>query len=219
MKISEWCTKFNMVIHEPETVSNASAWPTGNKFVVEDMFTVRDGHWYYEDGLVGGVPQWAVDKYAQPNQMGAATFCYIRVLKPDDTPSLETQVAYWTDGGYAKLASFDGKSQPSWLTVLGKDKINPGSGWFEFDMNHTGWPYNPDTGAKGPACVIKTPGLSACVEGVGLPYSWHISTFIVFKEVERNVVAPPVVPPDTGNDALTRIAVAFEKFNAFLGVK
>ena len=94
-------------------------------------------------------------------------------------------------------------------------------------MNHSGWPYNPDTGAHGPACIIKTPGLSAVVCGVGLPYSWHISTFVVFQEVARGAVVVPPDPTDPpANDALlTRIAVALErqaaaleKFNAHIGV-
>jgi hypothetical protein len=217
MRISEWATKFGYEVVEPEASLNAAAWPTGNKFVVKDLFTTLDGLW--DQGKVGQpgcIPQWAIDDYAIPNELGGATHCFVRVEGLDGKPVLATQFAYWTDGGYARLAQYDGKTQPPWLILQGADKINPKTGWFNFDMNHTGWPFNPDTGAHGPCCVIKTPGLSAVVTGIGLPKSAHISTFVVFKEVPRDTV-PPVVPP-ADSDALTRIAVAFEKFNAFLGV-
>lgn len=215
-RLSEWCTKFGYQVVPAKETSDAVLWTVGTTmFVLKDMFTTLNGLWDLSNqGQPGAIPPWALADYnvAAFDDKGGATHLFAMLLGADGAPNKATQFGYWSDG-YAKLAGWDGKGKPDWLTI---QAAKPASGWANVAIEHSsGFDYA--AGARGPWCVCKIPGMSDVVTGLGLPASWHISTFMVFQEVPRDAV-PPVVPP-ADSDALTRIAVAFEKFNAWLGVK
>ena len=71
MRISEWATKFGISVVEPEAALNAAAWPTGNKFIVKDLFTTRDGHWYESSRRDRRHPALGGRRLRKPNQARA----------------------------------------------------------------------------------------------------------------------------------------------------
>jgi hypothetical protein len=190
-RISDWCKTFGYEVVPAEQTLDAAIYPTGNKFVLVDMFTTLDGKWDLSNqGQPGAIPVWALAQYNDPNftEKGGGTHLFVQVLDTAGVPNKATQVAFWSDG-YDKLASFDGKTQPSWLKIV---PIGP-SGWCNLFMEHAGSGYDYES-VHGPWCCCKMPGLSDVVRYLGLPKSAHISTFMVFQEVPRKT--DPVDPPD-----------------------
>lgn len=74
----------------------------------------------------------------------------------------------------------------------------PESGWAVFDLNHGNASYIPDRGETGWWNVKVAGAPSDTVEGIGLPFSWHVSTFIVFEWVDEEQPEEPGTPGDGG---------------------
>jgi hypothetical protein len=218
MRISEWATKFGYKVIPAKETSDAGLWATGEtQFVIKDVFTTLNGLWNLSNqGQPGCIPTWALADYAIPNELGGATHLFAKLLGLDCKPAMQAQFALWSDG-YDKLASWDGKSKPTWMTI---QPVNSPGGWSNVVLYHSsGYAY--ERGEHGPWCVCKMPGLSDVVTGLGLPDSWHISTFMVFQEVARDVVVVPPSPTTIDltdvTDALALMATASEKLKAFIG--
>lgn len=215
-RISSWCTQFGYEIVPAEQSGDAALWAAETKvFRVKDMFTTLDGLWdQSKAGQPGCIPEWAME-YATPEftERGGATHLFSCVLKPDGTLSKQTQLGYWSDG-YDKLATWDGKSQPTWLTIT---PTAPASGWANVFLEHSSG-FNWQGGVKGWWCVTKMPGLSDVVRYLGLPGSAHISTFVVFQEMARGAVDPgdPGNPPTDGTLRADLVA-ALANIQAALG--
>lgn len=83
-------------------------------------------------------------------------------------------------------------------------------GWAEFELSHGNASYIPDRGEIGwwSAQVASAP--SEIVEGIGLPYSWHVSTFLVFAWSDAGSELPEV--PDEGGPDIPDQPAPSEKF-------
>lgn len=55
----------------------------------------------------------------------------------------------------------------------------PESGWANFSLEH-GSAYNPSRGEEGWWNVQVADAPSEVAKGIGLPFSWHVSTFLIF---------------------------------------
>lgn len=176
--ISDWIHRFGYEIRdvEPSLIGeNESCWK------VVDAFTTIDGEWYTSD-KVGSIPQWAIDQYhtASFDDAGGSQHLFFRFEDENGVPAIRNNsyiytgraCQAWTDG-YDKLLdqNYRGYVQP---IPFAKDH----SGWGNIVMFEPFW---PDQGQHGPWC-IKPFGPCETVTGIGLPYKYHISTFIVWRE-------------------------------------
>lgn len=75
----------------------------------------------------------------------------------------------------------------------------PESGWAEYGIEH-GSGYRPDRGEIGWWKVEVDGAPSEVVEDIGLPFSEHISTFLVFDWVEDGEQPEPEEPEEPGDD-------------------
>ena len=151
----------------------------GGKYQLYAVFTTQDGHWYVEPDKPFSVPEWAINWYGRPSFMerGGAQHIFVRVEKSDGTP-VPADVVFRTDKNSITLNTGDKPS--GWQNLPIYDGYDPNAG------EHGGW-------------AVYVDGADLGVSGIGLPYKWHVSTFIVFRAVDvATPVPPPVTPPDPG---------------------
>lgn len=161
------------------------------KYKATKIFTSRDGK-LEVDNREYGMEQEGLDELgdAKPH-LGGATQIFVKVK---DGPS--NKVRFFTrDGG---------------VSVVREEK--PESGWAVYELTHDNAAYNPDRGEVGWWNVQVEDAPSDVVEGIGLPYSWHVSTFVVFEWVDEDeetdpddgdVGEPPDIPdPELGEKNL-----------------
>jgi hypothetical protein len=144
----------------------------GAKYSLYRVFTTINGHWEIEDNVFS-LPLWAF-AYATPLflERGAATHILVRVEKADGSPLVETVI--FRNGNLTNALNTGDKP----------------SGWQNQPIYNN--KYDPDSGEHG-AWSVQLPGADFGIEGVGLPYGWHVSTFIVYRLSVAN--QPPVVTP------------------------
>lgn len=136
-------------------------------------FTTQDGSWNPNDGKVYTITKEAFDRYAIEGIPGAGGSTHIFVKVPERTEIVEFNTS---DGKNPKSIYTNGKAQ-----------------WVNFPMFHTS-AYNPDRDEVGPWEVRIDGELVA--QGLGLPFGWHVSTFLVVEEAGS--VAPLPTPPSVG---------------------
>lgn len=184
-RISPWCTTFGYEVVMAENVPDYALWRNNpTVFRLKDLFTTRDGHWYYEEGFVGGIPQWAIADYdkATFTERGGATHLFGLILRKDGTVEPATQICYWYPD-FDQIGTWNWQPPvPSWVTI---QNTNPSSGWANITIEHSSG-YNYVAGTHGVHHYKKGGGASDAVRYVGLPLSWHVSTFAVFQEVDVN---------------------------------
>lgn len=150
---------------------------SGNSLKLDYIFTTQDGEWYQSDKPYS-VPEWAIFRYNKATFMerGAATHIFVRV----------------EDEAGIAIPSFVQISNPGMTSVLAT--VDKPSGWQNLPIFEG---YNPDAGEHGPWSVTAD-GANVVVDGIGLPHSWHVSTFLVFVKSAEPVIqpTPPVVVPD-----------------------
>lgn len=143
---------------------------------VIDRFTTQDGRWYVSDKPYG-IDKDSLLKYINEDIPGRGAATHIFVKVPAD----------------AYVVEFNTSDRKNKTEVFDK-----GGEWISFPMFHTS-SYNPDVGEVGPWHVRIDGEIVA--DGLGLPHSEHVSTFLVVADVE------PVVPevPDKSTDKIQLI--------------
>jgi hypothetical protein len=133
------------------------------KYKLSKMFSSRDGRLEPDDREYG-MTQTGLDEIgdARPH-LGGATHIFVKTI-----------------GGPSNSVLFSTKDNQHQISAVEKDH-----GWAEYGLEH-GSGYNPDRGEIGWWSVRVEGAESDVVEGIGLPYSWHVSTFVVFEWVEEN---------------------------------
>lgn len=184
--ISEWVDQFNVTVR---SLDDRPDDPEGDiVYVVKDIFTTRDGSWEATD-LPGGCPQWARDAYLKPwgapdyfDDAGADHNLFALVLDVDGNPIKGKGIIFWSDG-FDKL----GDSAYEDYTMR---ETKQGSGWANIPVfNH----YAPDLDEVGAWCWAPF-GPAEVVQGGGLPWNRHISTFAVWQAVPRDQLEGPEEP-------------------------
>jgi hypothetical protein len=133
---------------------------------VVDRFTTRDGSWE-PNNLPFSITQVAAEKYKGIQGAGAAHHIFV-------LPKVDSAVV--------EFNTLDGKNKTEHFTD--KNTI-----WVHHPIFE---PYNPDKGEEG-AWHVWVDGERVTQEGIGLPYGWHVSTFLVVEDV-----APQVEPVEPG---------------------
>lgn len=142
---------------------------------VTDSWTSRDGHWY-NSGLPYDIDQEHVEKYPANTipQAGAAT--HIMVKAP--VGSVVSFVNRYDDKVYKAV------------------EVPPSDGFVDMEMQHSSG-YVPARGETGPWNVLVDRDVVAT--GIGLPNSWHISTWLVVEDTDSVPEQPedggPAIPP------------------------
>lgn len=150
---------------------------------VIDRFTTQDGLWDVDASKKLGIDQAHRDKYADNPAKGAANHIHVKAAP----------------GTVIKFNTSDGKNPVEFMT-------GP-SGWVNLGITHDA-SYNPDTGAVGPWGVWANGEQVA--SGIGLPYGWHVATFLVLGDGDAPT---PTLPPlvVTGDAVEARELVAWAR--------
>lgn len=142
------------------------------------IFTSRDGKLDPDDREYG-ITQEGIDEIgnAKPH-MGGATHIFVK-----------------TKGGPSDRVRFF--TRDNLHNFIHTEKAE--SGWAELPIEH-GSGYDPDLGQVGWWSVKVEGAPSDIVEGIGLPHSWHVSTFVVFEwdESQEEEETPDPETPDDG---------------------
>ncbi|MFN8493148.1 MAG: hypothetical protein U0350_36430 [Caldilineaceae bacterium] len=144
------------------------------RYALHAIFTTSNGQWYPSDNPFS-IEQWAIDQWGKASFMerGAATHILVRVENQDGTAAPATVFFRNGDSSF----SLGTANKPSgWQNMPIYDSYNPGNG------EHGGW-------------AVFLDGADLGVKGIGLPYNWHVSTFIVFR-----ALVTPQPPPDPQPD-------------------
>jgi hypothetical protein len=214
MRISNWANNFRISVKRAEERPDN---PPGDLvYRVTDIFTTRDGSWEPSD-KPGSLPQWARDSYLRPwgapdyfDDAGGDHNLFARVLDQQGNPVKTADLIIgWSDGFH--LVGRADFAQSIKMTMTPKEK----SGW----ANQPIWNgYNPDAGEVGAWCWCPR-GAADVMVGGGMPFKWHVSTFVVWQaEPRQGGVTPP--PPTDDFDALRRqvwtgLGVAFNRESSF----
>lgn len=142
-------------------------------------FTSRDGKLEL-DNRPYGITQEGLNEIgdAKPH-LGGATHIFVKI-----------------NGGSSNKAHFS--TRDGQINLVREEKAE--TGWAEYGLEH-GSAYNPDRGEVGWWSVRVDGAPSEVVEGIGLPYSWHVSHFLVFEWQEGGTVEPesePEIPEENG---------------------
>jgi hypothetical protein len=132
---------------------------------VVDRFTTRDGSWE-PNNLPFSITQVAAEKYKGIPGAGAAHHIFVKLPK---------------DAQVVEFNTLDGRNG---ITGHVRDGM-----WVSHPIFQG---YNPDKGEEG-AWHVWVDGERVTQEGIGLPYGWHVSTFLVVEDV-----APQVEPVEPG---------------------
>lgn len=147
-----------------------------------DSFHTQDGKWYVDSSKKYGIDQAHIDRYGKDaNELGGANHIY--VLAPQGSEVYFETADRNVHAGPFK-AGADGESD-----------------WENLGLYHSS-AYNPDRGEVGPWNVYVDGVLVA--SGIGLPYGWHVSTFLVV--ANEDSAPPPTEPPGqmSADEALSR---------------
>ena len=145
----------------------------GDEWFIKDAFTTLDGSWEVgEQDSDFSIVQWARDDYLKPfgdpryfDDAGAQTHVLVHAL--DENGEIIDEVMslfYWPDGSSSQSPITQNKS----------------SGWANYLIGRN--IYYPDAGEKGPFSITLAGEKAPILEGIGLPYAHHVSTFIVFQK-------------------------------------
>jgi hypothetical protein len=154
---------------------------------VTDQWTTRDGHWY-NSGQRYDIDQVHVDKYpaSMISQAGAAT--HIMVKAPIGS----------------KVEFVNRYDNQVYKTVT----VPPSDGFVDMEMQHSSG-YVPERGETGP-WTVRVNGTKVA-EGIGLPESWHVSTWLIVEDIDGTEVpengGPEVPPTEPGEKTITVISI------------
>jgi len=129
------------------------------KYVVTKRFTSRDGRLEVDDREYGMTEDGLAVIGDVAFHLGGATHIYAKTV-----------------GGPSNLLKFFTRDHGV-PDVIVEEK--PESGWANHNIEH-GSGYNPTRGEDGWWNVTVEGAESKVAEGIGLPFSWHVSTFVEF---------------------------------------
>ncbi|HXF62980.1 MAG TPA: hypothetical protein VNK95_15250 [Caldilineaceae bacterium] len=210
MQISEWATKFNVVVRRYEERPDRP--PGAVVYRLRDLFTTRDGSWEPSE-KPGAVPTWARERYLRPwnapdrfDDAGGDHHLFARVLDLNGQPIVEPElIQYWSDG-------FERLGEPGYQNYV---RLTPksGSGWAnQVVFNH----FNPDRGERGAWCWCPR-GAADVVVGGGLPNNWHVSFFAVWQAEPLGEPGTTTTPTTPGSAEIDPEALR-ERVRGLLGV-
>ena len=133
----------------------------GSEYHVKDVWTTRDGEWY-TSGKEFSIPQWAIDEYHTPGELGGATNMFVTVLNEDG----------FID--YTKVIEYKN------TTVYDKREIQERDGFANIPVFNS---FRPDLGQNG-GWQTGIEGVGYGTKGGGLPYNYHVSLFVVYQKGE-----------------------------------
>lgn len=152
-----------------------------------DIFTTQNGSWDVNDGDRFGIDQWARDAYLYPPEHplyyqggGGERHIHVLVLGPTGERIDRAGVAFASDGPQWLQPPVD----PDHITVQ-----NTHLGWTDLPMSDSSTSHPP---APGPWWTVKLSAVSASdlVGNIGLPWNWHVATFLVFKATRWGDLQP-----------------------------
>jgi hypothetical protein len=184
-RLTDFMSNFGYSIVEKEARPDLAFWGQPSEvYDLIDVFTTVDGTWDPSD-KVGSIPVWARNSYLRSlsdpyycGDLGGATHMFILVLDQHGVPAEGTQTIYWSSG----LGSLPPRKDDSYVY-----RSTGHHGWSNCYMEHHGSGYTPPN--RGPWCMAPS-GVADVLEYVGLPYSWHISTFGVWKARPAGTAEP-----------------------------
>lgn len=168
-------------------------------YKLTERFTSRDGK-LEPDPRQFGMTEHGLDVIgAAKDQLGGATQIFARV-----------------DGGPNRAVDYFTRDNK--LNFVRDPK--PESGWSVWDLTHDSAGYNPDKGEVGWWNAKVDGADSEIAENIGLPYSWHVSTFLVFTWTEEDIDSsqhthddgnegPQIPTPPTEPDTKTVFATLY----------
>lgn len=167
--------------------------PETRVWQVVDIFTTFNGSWEPNPADQFAIDQWARDAYLFPSghpynntSGGGDHHIQVCVTGLTDERLLGAGVLFTSDGVQ--------HLQPADDPALVTQRNTESSGWCNIPIFANSNPPTP-----GPWSVAKfSTGTADIVTGMGLPWNWHVSTFIVYKAAlwgEVAPVEPPVEPP------------------------
>lgn len=145
-----------------------------------DQFTTRDGSWTPNGEPYSITPEMAEKYGASANELGCAICLFVKLEGGPGGP-----VRFTTNAG-----------------MVERHDPEP-NGWAHTTMYNPGSGYNPNNNI-GPWTVQADQAESDQVGGIGLPFGWHVSTFVVLKwvdgdegggEVDPGPGPDPIEPP------------------------
>lgn len=138
---------------------------------VIDKWTTQEGSWDVDDSHPYGIDLEHQVKYGNEDIPGKGGSTHIFVKAPAKSVTFRT-----ADG------------------LNDTEVWQSSSGWTNFPMFHSS-AYNPDKGERGP-WEVWVDGTKV-VDGIGLPFGWHVSTFLVVGE--SGTSTGPTVPPSSSD--------------------
>ncbi len=186
--------------------------PETTVWQVADIFTTFSGSWEPSPEDQFAIDQWARDDYLYPptdpryNQQGGGDHHIQVCVVGLGGERLSGAGVLFTSDGAQHLQPPD---DPSLITQRNTES----SGWCNITIFSTSHPP-----ALGPWSAAKF-GMADIVTGMGLPWNWHVSTFIVYKAALWGDLMP-VDPPVTGEpDIEFAKAVALELATKFIAMR
>lgn len=186
--------------------------PETTVWQVADIFTTLNGSWEPSPEDQFAIDQWARDDYLYPptdpryNQQGGGDHHIQVCVVGLGGERLSGAGVLFTSDGVQHLQPPD---DPSLITQRNTES----SGWCNIPIFSTSHPP-----ALGPWSAAKF-GMADIVTGMGLPWNWHVSTFIVYKAALWGDLMP-VDPPVTGEpDIEFAKAVALELATQFVTIR
>lgn len=185
--------------------------PETRVWQVVDIFTTFNGSWEPNPADQFAVDQWARDDYLFPPEhpsfnTGGGGDHHIQVCVTGlDGERLSGAGVLFTSDGVEHLQPAD---DPSLITQRNTES----SGWCNIPIFA-----NSNPPAPGPWSVAKF-GIADIVTGMGLPWNWHVSTFVVYKAALWGEIAP-VEPPTGEPDTEFAKAVALELAAQFVAMR
>ena len=128
----------------------------GGSYAVTDEWTTRDGHLYPTGEMYSIDDEHAKRMEQEQIDGGGCATCFFVKLEGGDAKT----VRFYTTAGYTEEHDVDTK------------------GWAHISMYNPGSGYNPNNNV-GPWSALAKDASSDVIDGVGLPFGWHVSTFKV----------------------------------------
>lgn len=133
------------------------------RYALDKIFTSRDGKLEVDNREYGMAQEGLEEIGDAAPHLGGATHIFVKTV-----------------GGPSNKVLFS--TRDGQHNIHAEEKEH---GWAEYGLEH-GSAYNPDRGEIGWWNVRVEGAESDVVGGIGLPYSWHVSTFVVFKWQEES---------------------------------
>lgn len=195
-RISPWFGHYNMAIKAIDERPDKPQPPTGEEntvWIIKDVFTTLNGSWTPGEAP-GSIPQWAVDAYQSEafTDANADHNLFAAVLDKQGNFIFGREVRFWSDG-FAQLGNPD---YDKYVIEQTRDPMG-----FVGVTIFTSSNFVPERGETGPWCFTPA-GRAEVFTGGGLPANHHLTTFVVWQEVDMEASPETPEEPDTPSEVL-----------------